>query len=168
MSKPIAEMSDAQISVELSNYERYRLSSDPARVRLFEKNRPRYGELLAANEARTGFKLKVSLKVIQQAARESRFISYKDIADANGIEWTKAYRTIGTHLWDLVRWSHGEFGFMISSVIVNKENLAEGTMESATLAGFVKAAEDLKFRVNDPAAFLKEQQALVFAQFAGS
>jgi hypothetical protein len=45
---------------------------------------------------------------------------------------------------------------------MNKEHVETGTMEPSTLKGFVEAATQLGYRVDDPHAFLKEQQRLCF------
>ena len=56
---------------------------------------------------------------------------------------------------------------MISATIVNKQHLETGTMEAETLRGFTSAAELLGFSIGAPEAFLRDQQARVFAHFAG-
>lgn len=168
MAKPIDEMSEKNIAQELANFEAHRLSGDPTKKMKFQQNKPRYLALLAANEKQSGFRLQTSLDAIASATRAGRFSCYKDIADANGMDWDKAYRRINGHLWDLVSWSHDQFGFMISAVIVNKERLNDGRMEESTLAGFTRAAEELGFAVTDAHAFLRAQQRQVFEHFGAT
>jgi hypothetical protein len=52
---------------------------------------------------------------------------------------------------------------MLSAIVVNKPNVDSGRMEPATLKGFIGAARLLGYAVTDEKAFLKEQQARVFA-----
>jgi hypothetical protein len=47
--------------------------------------------------------------------------------------------------------------------VVNTPNIATGKMERPTLKGFTAAARLLDYPVTDEDAFLKEQQARVFA-----
>jgi len=168
MPRPIATMSDKQIDDEFRNYERYRTSPDVARRRLFERNRARYEELLAARESLTGFRLETSLEVIRKAAQERRFISYKELADANGVDWKIAYFTINRHLGDLISFSHERDGILISAIIVNKENLETGRMQEKTLTGFALAAEAMGYQFSRAEAFLAAQQEAVFAHYAPS
>jgi hypothetical protein len=44
---------------------------------------------------------------------------------------------------------------MLSAIIVNKKHVATGHMEPATLKGFVEAAMQLGYAVDDPQSFLK-------------
>ena len=59
-----------------------------------------------ARDGARGYRREISRQVIAEAAARRRFVSYKDIATANGIEWTQARRTIPAHLRVLVRDSH--------------------------------------------------------------
>ncbi|NRB34609.1 MAG: hypothetical protein HRU31_07630 [Rhodobacteraceae bacterium] len=132
-------------------------------------DRPLYLQALKELEARSGFDFETSLNAIKAAAKAGRFLSYKDLADANDVDWTKPYRLIGGHLWDLVRWGYAKDLPMRSSIVVNKENLMTGEMAPDTLRGFIKAAEDLGYArddLADPRAFLKDQQAKLFVYFA--
>jgi hypothetical protein len=47
--------------------------------------------------------------------------------------------------------------------VVNKPNIETGKMEPDTLKGFIGAARELGYPITDEQAFLKEQQARVFA-----
>lgn len=168
MAKAISTMSQQEISKELTNFERHRISKNAEMRQLFEKNSARFEELLIAKQKTSGFNLETSLAAVATAAKARRFLCYKDLADANSIQWNIAYRTINDHLWDLVVWSHERFGFMISAIIVNMEHLEDGLMEPSTLAGFVRAAEGLGYRCEEPLTFLRERQNEVFDHFCRS
>jgi len=109
-----------------------------------------------------GLNFPASLKAIRAAAKEKRFLSYKQLADASGAEWNKVRYDVGPHLWALVEHAHRHGWPMLSAVVVNQPNLASGEMEPPTLEGFVRAARDLGLTVTDTRAFLKKQQQLVF------
>jgi hypothetical protein len=51
---------------------------------------------------------------------------------------------------------------MLSAVVVNKQNVASGSMEPETLKGFIAAARELGFSITDEETFLREQQRRVF------
>lgn len=100
---------------------------------------------------------------ILASARARRFLSFGDVATANGAPWPQVRRGIGEHLKQVCGLALREGGPMISAVVVNRIHLATGTMQPETLAGFCAAARDLGLAVGDPDAFLREQQAETFA-----
>lgn len=106
--------------------------------------------------------LDITYTVILKAARHKHFISYGEIAKANGMEWNEAYRKINTHLGELVAICAAQDWPIITAIVVNKNDVELGTLEGAPLEGFISAAEDLGYYVENPETFLKEQQALVF------
>lgn len=113
----------------------------------------------------SGLDVDTSFGVIRDAARERRFVSYKDLADASGVSWSKVRRSIGSHMWLLVKRGHARGWPMLSAVVVNKPNVATGRMEPETLKGFVAAARELGHDVADSEreSFLHAQQQAVFA-----
>ena len=125
---------------------------------------PLYLDALRELEKREGKGLDFdrSLSIILQAAREGRFLSYKDLADFSGVDWGQAHRAIGGHLWKLVEYSHLRHGILLSAIVVNKPNVSTGKLEPRALKGFIEAARLLDYPITDEQAFLREQQALVF------
>jgi hypothetical protein len=123
-----------------------------------------YLDALRELERRTGGGLDFdkSYQTICQAAREKRFLSYKELADASGAEWSRVHYAIGGHLWRLVEYAHRKGWPMLSAIVVNQQNVASGKMEPGTLKGFIAAAKDLGYDVTGEEGFLKEQQDLVF------
>jgi hypothetical protein len=132
--------------------------------RLGATHAPAYGAASREWNARHGggLSLEVSLAYLRQAAREGRFVSYGELADANGASWDKVRYPMNAHLWALVEHAHHRGWPMLSAMIVNKSHRDSGEMEPETLSGFIKAARVLKYDVGDPSAFLKSQQALCF------
>ena len=108
-----------------------------------------------------------SFSIISRAAKEGRFLSYKELADASGADWGQAHYAIGGHLWNLVEYAHRKGWPMLSAIVVNKPNVATGRMKPDTIKGFIGAARDLGYAVTDGETFLKEQQAHVFAWAQG-
>ncbi len=107
--------------------------------------------------------LNKSYKAILAAATQGKFITYGDVAAASNVEWKKARRPIPLHLDQLVKISHDRGWPLISSIVVNKDNLETGALEGDSLSGFLAAAKKLGLTVDDPHAFLREQQRAVFA-----
>lgn len=126
---------------------------------------PRYLEALAelARRKGQGLDFRTSFDLIRKAAAERRFLSYKELADASGSEWSKVRYAINQHLGDLIDYAHGKGWPLLSAIVVNQEKVATGDMEPATLKGFVLAARALGYAVIDEKAFLREQQERVFA-----
>ena len=93
--------------------------------------------------------------MIREAASQRRFLGYKELADGSGLEWSKEHYALNTHLSDLIEWA--------SAIVVNQKNIETGSMEPATLLGFANAARGLGYEFTDDAAFLREQQQMVFA-----
>lgn len=52
---------------------------------------------------------------------------------------------------------------MLSAIVVNKPNVDSGRMELKTLKGSIGAARQLGYVITSEEAFLREQQARVFA-----
>lgn len=102
--------------------------------------------------------LKKTIDCIMEAARQRRFISYKDLSDASGAKWDRVRYKMNKMLWDVVRWGHDHDWPMLSAIVVNKKHVETGMMEAETLAGFCTAAEKLGLEVGDREAFLRAQQ----------
>jgi hypothetical protein len=130
---------------------------------------PLYLDALREFENRKGKGLDFhkSMEIIRRAAEEGRFLSYKELADRSGVGWGQAHYAMGDHLWKLVEYSHRMEGVLLSAIVVNKTNLKTGKMDPETLTGFIGAARLLGYPVVDEKAFLKEQQARVFAWAQG-
>jgi hypothetical protein len=102
------------------------------------------------------------MQIVRSAARQRKFLSYKELADASGVAFNKARYAINDHLWQLVEYAHRRGWPLLSAIIVNKSNVRTGDMEPRTLKGFISAAHDLSYPVTDVHAFLHKQQACVF------
>lgn len=128
-------------------------------------DKPLYKDALRELEKRTGKGLDFdkSFAIIKRAAKQRRFVSYKELADASGADWAQVHYAIGGHLWRLVEYAYRRGWPMLSAIVVNKANLAIGTMDPETLRGFISAARELGRNVgSDEKRFLKDEQAQVF------
>lgn len=100
---------------------------------------------------------------IREAARAGRFVSYGQVADAQGAEWARVRQAMGRHLLNVCAAAMAEGGPMISAIVVNRTHLATGDMDEGTLAGFLASARELGLAVEDGRAFLRAQQRATFA-----
>jgi hypothetical protein len=125
---------------------------------------PSFKAALAELGKRTtaGLTLDGTLGMIVAAAREGVFISYKTIALQSGVKPSNLNVSMPKHLLAVCEYGHRKGLPMISSIVVSQSHVADGGMDPATLEGFCKCAATLNYVVEDPEAFLKEQQAAVF------
>ena len=150
----VESLSIEQLENLAENHRRKRATDAPLYIDAIQELERRKGR---------GLEFDKSLSIILDAAKQRRFLSYKDLADASGADWGQVRYAIGEHLWKLVEYSHLKHGVLFSAIVVNKPNIANGDMEPGALKGFIGAARLLGYAVNDAEAFLKEQQAQVFA-----
>jgi hypothetical protein len=125
---------------------------------------PRYIEALGelARRHDHGLSFETTMQIVRSAARQRKFLSYKELADPSGVDFNKARYAINDHLWQLVEYAHRRGWPLMSAIIVNKSNVHTGDIEPSTRKGFISAAHDLGYTVTDEHAFLREQQARVF------
>ncbi len=150
----IAKLSDDQLKNLVENHRKRNATTARVYVDALREWQVRKGK---------GLEFDKSFQIIKAAAREHRFLSYKELADASGADWNQVHYSIGGHLWDLVEFAHLHKLPMLSAIVVNKPNVGSGTMEPETLKGFIGAAQLLGYAVTDEKAFLCEQQDKVFA-----
>ena len=131
-------------------------------------NAPSFKAALAELGARKTASLSLdrTVEIIGEAARRRQFIPYRQVAEQNGVEWSKANVAMRKHLLAVCEYGHRKGLPMLSAIVVSQNHVADGGMDEPTLTGFCKAARALKLEVADPAAFLKQQQAEVFTAAA--
>ena len=106
--------------------------------------------------------LRKTYRAILDAARDNRFISYGDLARANDADWRKVRYKMNYHLGELIKIAAAHSWPMLSAIVVDQNKVELGTLDGTAREGFITAAEELGFDVNDPTAFVKEQQQAVF------
>lgn len=153
MSIDVAKLTIDQLRTLIGNHRAKQRTDAPLYVEAL-------GEL--ARREGKGLNFDKTKEIVLKAARERRFLSYKEIADASDVEWGQAHYAIGDHLYKLVEYAHLHGWPLLSAIVVNKPNVATGDMEPSTLKGFIGAARFLKIPVTDEQAFLRAEQQRVF------
>lgn len=149
----VEALSDSELENLIENHRRKRATDAPLYVNALCERGKRKGK---------GLEFDKSVSVILNAAKEGRFLSYKELADASGADFNQVRFAMNSHLWDLVEYSHLKHGILFSAIVVNTPNVATGMMDSPTLRGFVGAARELGYTITDERVFLKAQQSRVF------
>ena len=107
--------------------------------------------------------LRRTYRAILDAARDKRFISYGDLAKANGTDWQKVRYEMNRHLGKLVKIAAERDWPMPCAIVVPKDNIKTGTLDGRARDGFINAAKEFGFDVSNPAVFVEEQQQAMFA-----
>jgi hypothetical protein len=149
----VAKLTDQQLKNVIENHRKKFMTESSTYVNALGEHARRIGH---------GLDFDKSFEIIRHAAAERRFLSYKELADASGAEWNKVHYLIGGHLWSLVEYAHRKGWPMLSAVVVNKPNLATGSLDPQTIKGFLVAARALGFAITDGETFLCDQQRQVF------
>ena len=128
-------------------------------------NTESYRAALAELGSRTtsGLTLDGTLAIIVAAARSGQFISYKDVAVQSGVKAGNVRITMPKHLAAVCEHGHRKGMPLLSAIVVSQDHVKDGRMDKPTLDGFCKCAAALNYQVGDPAEFLQQQQAAVFA-----
>ncbi|MER8719634.1 hypothetical protein NKH64_14800 [Mesorhizobium sp. M0999] len=103
-----------------------------------------------------------TLTIIRRAAAEGRFITYKQVADESGANWTNVHWQMGHHLTRLCEYAHRKGWPLLSAIVVNGDNVETGSLKQESLAGFISMARDFGIPVLDPVEFLIREQQRVF------
>lgn len=155
----VVALSDAGLKNLIANHQRLNATGQPLFREALNELERRKGK---------GLDFEKSMAIIRRAAEQGRFLSYKELADESGAEWTHVHYSIGVHLWQLVQYADVSGWPMLSAIVVNQENVKSGRMEPETLKGFIGAAKALGHTIIDPELFLREQQKRVFEWAKGS
>lgn len=100
---------------------------------------------------------------ILEAARKREFISYGDLAAANGVPWPKVRYAVPALLDRLVRVAGARGWPVITCIVVRKKDRATGLLNASSLPGLIRAIVGIGLDPgDDPAAFFRIQQQAVF------
>jgi hypothetical protein len=135
-------------------------------VRLKRTADPIYAAANAILETRrTGeYNLDKTIETIREHGKLRSFLSYKDIADASGLNWAKSRHGVLKHLDDVCRHTISKEWPNLTAIIVNKDNIATGEMTPENAKGFLRALRTLGREVDiDDGPFIKREQQRVFA-----
>ena len=153
MAINFSKLTDPELENLVENYRRKRATTEKVYADALEEIARRRGK---------GLDFAKSFELIVQAAKRHQFVSYKELADGSGADWSRVHYVIGEHLWRLVEYAERRGWPMLSAIVVNKRNVDSGEMEPDTLKGFVAAARALGKSITDEGAFLRSQQEAVF------
>lgn len=106
--------------------------------------------------------LKKTYRAVLDAARDRRFISYGDLANANDAEWNKVRYKMNLHLGQLVEFAVANDWPLLSAIVVNKKDTKNGDLKGKALKGFIDFAKELDFDIGDQTSFVKQQQQAIF------
>lgn len=106
--------------------------------------------------------IKKTYAAILEAARGHRFVSYGDLAAASGVPWARARYALPHQLGHLVKIAHERGWPLLSAIVVNKEDVQTGSLQGPAREGFLSAARSVGFEIDDPDAFVKDQQGRLF------
>ncbi len=151
--KSVGELNEKQLVAVVANYRRKEMTYDPYYLEALEELARRKG---------AGLDFGKTLRAVLGAARERRFLSYKQLADESGLEWSRVRYAMNRHLGDLIEYAHRRGWPLLSAIVVNQQHLGDGAMEPSTLKGFCEAARCLGYEFDEGQAFLREQQLRVF------
>jgi len=148
-----AALDNAGLKNLIENYRRKKLSDETYLTALAEQAR-RLGN---------GLNFDTTIKVVTAAAREGKYISYGQVAQASGANWQQVHYAISRHLGDLIEYCHRNGLPLLSAIVVNQHNLKTGEMELETLKGFIGGVRAVGVEVGDEQHFLRQEQDRVFA-----
>lgn len=151
--RPVGEWDNKQLQNLIANHQRLGRVDDAY-----------YLEALAemARRKGSGLDFAKTFEIVLKAAWERRYLSYKQLSDASGVEWSRVRYAVNDHLGDLIEYAHRRGWPLLSAIIVNQQHLDDGRMEPPTLKGFCEAARSLGYAITDEEAFLRDQQDRVF------
>ena len=107
--------------------------------------------------------LKKTYRAILDAARDRRFISYGDLANANDAEWNKVRFNMNGHLGELAKFAVANDWPMLSAIVVDQNNIDSGNLDGSARTGFITCAKELGFDIGDDTAFIEKQQQAMFS-----
>jgi hypothetical protein len=139
----------------VANCERLKRTSDPL-----------YAAANAILELRrTGeYNMEKTIATIRKHGRVRNFLSYKDIADASGLNWVKTRRGVGPHLEAVSHYATEQGWPNLTSIVVNKDKVDTGEMTKDNLKGFLEGVRNAGQDVDiEDVAFMKREQQRVFA-----
>jgi 5-methylcytosine-specific restriction protein B len=114
---------------------------------------------------RTGeYNIEKTIAAIRKRGRLRTFLSYKDVADASGLNWVKSRRGVTPHLDAVCFYAAGKGWPLLSSIVVNKDKIETGEMSADNLKGFIESVRAAGVPVDiEDLAFMKREQQRVFA-----
>ena len=154
MQIDLTTKTDAQINALIKNHEDKNARDRPIYPLLLEERARR-----AQAKGRLDFNKSIAL--LREAAIDQSCVSYGQIAEASGVEWSVARHQMngpGGHLDRLLDLCHSRGLPMLPAICVNKPNIKTGDLDPTALSGFLAGARRLGHDVSDGPAFHRECQ----------
>ena len=160
----LSKKTNSEIDAWIANHERLGKTTAELYQALIEERNRRHGH---------GLTIEKSVAALTAAAKRREFISYGELAEANGVPWTQArHRMNGKHghLDDILAYCHAKTIPLRTAIVVQKGKLSTGDMDQFTLDGFIEGVQRLGIPVADAEHFLRDCQNHCFdwAQSAAS
>jgi hypothetical protein len=109
------------------------------------------------------YDMEKTIETIRDHGKRAQFLSYKDVANASGLEWANVFRQINKHLDSVCVFSEARGWPLLASIVVNQQNLSSGDMTPANRKGFLLAAKAAGRSIDiEEAAFVTREQKRVF------
>lgn len=106
--------------------------------------------------------MQVTINTLIQAARKQDFISYGEVAAANGADWQKVRRLMPKHLDNVLLYCHQRGLPYLTAIVVSKPHLLTGKFDPENLKGFINGLQLLGLNIADHERFAREEQLRVF------
>jgi hypothetical protein len=133
------------------------------------RDRPLYPLLLAQRARRMQAKCPLnfdkSMALLRDAAVKQVCVSYGQIAEASGVQWSVARHQMNGpkgHLDGLLDLCHCHGLPMLPAICVNKTNIRTGELDPTALTGFTDGARRLGHSISDPKAYHRARQEECF------
>ena len=135
----ISSKSDSDLDVWIENHIKKGVTdTDLYKGLVAEKTRRREKR---AERQSAGLQIETTIKQLLIFAKAKAFVSYSEIADANGISWNNAFRPMPLHL-DAVLAECAKRGWPpLTAICVKRQNVKTGALEGDSLTGFIAGVE---------------------------
>ncbi|HET7925681.1 MAG TPA: hypothetical protein VFL30_12330, partial [Rhodanobacteraceae bacterium] len=114
--------------------------------------------------AETHLDISRTYAAIVAAARQGRFVSYVDLANASRVPWSKARLPIGQHLDKLLAVAKANGWPLLTVNVVRKDDVESGRLTGGAFHGFLSGVKRLGMTVADSEAdaFIRAEQRRTF------
>ena len=94
--------------------------------------------------------LQTTYRAIVDAASKGRYITYGELAEANGVEWSKARFPLNDQLGELMRIAAERGWPLPSSIVVSRENVETGKLAGSSRSGFHRGGTGTRIERRGP------------------
>ena len=151
MAVDITSKSVSELQNILDNYRRLGRTSEPL-----------YSETLEEYERRQsrGLEIKKTCNAILQAAKGGKYITYREIAQQSGCEWTSVHFPMSKHLDNVIHWCHSKGFPLITAIIVSQDDNQLSDIAIRSLSQVARSLGLAKGQTDED--FVRSEQERVF------